>query len=771
MNWKIYSYLKFFIKIRIVHFLRNIFLFLFCARPNRENWQQRILIINLEAIGDVVVFTSVLKYYKKTFPDKKIYLLLKENIGIGEMLRPFVDEIIFVNYRKFSLNPFYGVKYLNFLRKIGFKTVINQDFSPAEIIGKIISVNVGAEEVIGYEGAGLLFDKPFDLNMKKSLTFIEKRIYPSFTKIIPSIDRNRYLNLPSINVIDHYKIVYEEISGRKENNYSTEIFVKPKKTDIKEKYTVVVLGSSVAYKNWPVERFVEVSRIFKERGWLVVLVGSTNEKHLSRKFKELYSGKCLDLVGKIDITEVASIIKDCFLLLSSDTGPVHIAVALKKPSLTILGGGQFGMISLYGYSGINKWIYKEQDCFGDNWRCTHNAKRGKPTKCVDSISVNDVLVSLRELINFLKNNSHLKEGFRISFADRQLSNSAHKKLKIIYTGIQKENYSQRRGFGFEYNNFYLTLKTMPGIEVLEYPLDEIIKKGKRRFNKDLLALVKNEKPDLFFSFMFTDELDKEALKEIKNLTTSIAWFSDDSWRFYNYTRYWPSYFTWIVTTYSWIPDFFKKLGYENVIRSQWGCNAHDYKPVLTDRDIDVSFIGQYNGNRGRVINKLRKAGIDVFVRGWKWPEGRAFQEDMIKIFSRSKINLNINSQPRRFRLKSFARLFFRRSADWIVPDFDWINNFYSWKNIEAPQIKARPFELAACKTFVISGFADDLDKFYKEDEEMVFYRSTEELIEKIKHYLPLETEREKIAEAGYQRTLRDHTYQKRFEDIFKIIGL
>src|SRR3989344_887998 len=769
MKKKIYSYLKFFIKIYLVHLTRSIFLSVFSCLVNKKNWEERILIINLEAIGDVVVFTSVLKHYKKTFPDKKIYLLLKENIGIVEMLKPLVDEIIFVNYRRFSFSPFYSVKYLNFLRRIGFKTVINQDFSPAEIIGKIISVNLGADDVIGYEGTGLLFERPFDLNMKKSLSFIEKRIYPFFNKIIPSIDRNKYLHLPLINVIDHYRIIYEFVSGRKENDYSTEIFVKPKIVNIDKKYIAIVLGSSVAYKNWPVERFVEVSKIFKEKGLLVVLVGSDNERHISKKFKENYSGECIDLVGRIGIAEVASVIKDSFLLLSNDTGPVHIAVALKKPSLAILGGGQFGMISLYGYPDINKWIYKEQECFGDNWRCTHQTKKGESTKCIASVSVDDVIVPLKELINYLEHNTFPQESFKNSFFERKVSSS--KKLKILYTGIQKENYSQKRGFGFEYNNFYLTLKSMPGIEVLEYPLDEIIEKGKKKFNDDLLELIKNEKPDLFFSFMFTDELDKETLKKIKDLRTSMAWFSDDSWRFYNYTCYWPPYFTWIVTTYSWIPDFLKELGYMNIIRSQWGCNEHDYKPIPTKRDIDVSFIGQYNGNRVKVIAELRRVGIDVFVRGWKWPEGRISQKEMIETFSRSKINLNINSQPKRYRWRSFARLFFKRSAGWIVPDFDWGKNFYSWMNIEVPQIKARPFELAACKTFVISGFADDLDNFYKEDEEMVFYRSTKDLIEKIKKYLPLEKEREKIAEAGYQRTMKDHTYQKRFEDIFKHIGL
>lgn len=402
MNLKNYSSLKFFVKIRIVHSLRNVFLFFFGAKPNKENWQQRILIINLEAIGDVVVFTSTLKHYKNAFPDKKLFLLLKNNPGIDILLKNFVDKIIFVNYRKFSTNPFYSFKFLNFLRCIGFQTVVNQDFSAVEIIGKIISVNLCAEEVIGYEGPKIEFDSPFDSNMKKNLDFAEKKIHPHLTKIIPSIDRYKPFKLPLTNIIDHYKIIYETFSGRKENDYSTQIFLEEKAIPILEgKYAIVVLGSSVAYKNWPVERFAEVSDIFKEKNWKVVLVGSQNEKHLAKKFKELYVGDCVDLVGQFNISGVAQVINNAQLLLSNDTGPVHIAVALKKPSLTILGGGQFGMISLYGNPEINKWVYKTQDCFGDNWRCTLGLQSGEPAQCVESITVEDVLLVVQQQLRVL----------------------------------------------------------------------------------------------------------------------------------------------------------------------------------------------------------------------------------------------------------------------------------------------------------------------------------------------------------------------------------
>ncbi len=344
-------------------------------------------------------------------------------------------------------------------------------------------------------------------------------------------------------------------------------------------------------------------------------------------------------------------------------------------------------------------------------------------------------------------------------------------IKVIYLGSHNESYNPKRGPSFEYNNFYLTLKNIRDVEVIEHPFDRILEAGKARFNEELLDLVKKEKPDLVFVFTFSDELDKKTLLRVKEMTKTLGWYADDSWRFYNYSRTWFPYFTWNVTTYSWIPALAKRLGFQNVIRSQWAANPLASHPVEIKRDIEVSFVGQRNPERASVVDSLRRAGINVFVRGWGWPEGKASQEEMLQIISRSKITLNINSQRSPWNIESLGRLLARRSINRFVPDFHVFRNFESWRRIGVPQIKARPFELAACRTFVISGFADDLDDFYKEGEEMVFYRSTEDLIKKIKEYLPQDDLRERIAEAGYTRTLRDHTYEKRFRQIFSQVGL
>lgn len=346
-------------------------------------------------------------------------------------------------------------------------------------------------------------------------------------------------------------------------------------------------------------------------------------------------------------------------------------------------------------------------------------------------------------------------------------------MKIIYSGIRGEYYDPQRSPSFEYSNFYLTFLKMKGVEVIEYPYDWIIEIGKREFNRKLLDLVKEKKPDLFFAFMLTDEFEFGVLDEIRKVTTSVAWFADDWWRIHNYSRFWAPRFSWAVTTRPGAKDIYAEYGIENIIESQWACNNYIWKPIACERDIDVSFVGQYTKSRGKIINSLREAGINVFVRGAGWDGERLSLEEMVRLFSRSKINLNLNPAASLFEPKILSRLFLERSLNKYAFSFDHpISNLKSWLDRRIPQIKARPFEILGCKTFLISGFAPGMEKYYEDRKEIIYYDGTvKNLVDKIKYYLSRDKEREEIAEAGYARTIKEHTYEKRFSEIFRKIGL
>ncbi len=765
---------------RIVSPLRSVFLSLKKPPVNKSGWEKRMLIVNLEALGDLIVFTSVLKLYKKSFPDKKIFLLVKSGIGLEKFFAGnFVDEVITVNYRKFAVNPFYGSQFIRELRGIGFETVINHDFSAAEILGKTLSTELGAKNIIGYEGLGIEWREPFDFQQSKNLTIVKEKIFPKFTKLIPSIDKNIIPTDRLKSAVRHYAAIYEGVTGMAAADYST--FLprppKPEESEIlkkfglsEESYVALGVGASVPYKRWPVFNFGKVVELLTERGLKTVLVGARGDSPTASELKNIYFPAAIDLTGRTSLGELIAILGNSKFIFTNDTSLVHFAVALRKPSICVTGGGHFGMFANYGYPGKNRWLYKKADCFFDSWRCGKGLADGEPSPCLAAVAITMALDEVRMLLENLDTQGGFP-GFQVEFQQELPKKSSMRKIKIVYSDIQSENYDPRRRFSFGYNNFYMTLKSMAEVEVIEYPFDLILKIGKEKFNSNLLHLVKREKPDLFFAFVFSDELDKKTLDEIKNTTKSVAWFADDQWRIFNYSRFYAQHFTSAVTTWSLAPRIYSYYGIDNIIRSQWACNPKVWKPLPGEKKIDVSFVGQRTAARARIIDKLRDAGIKTHVRGWGWPEGRATPEEMIKIFSSSKISLNLNDPPNIFLPKTLGRLVLRRSINKLVPSFNLISNFKSWKNMRVPQIKARAFELAGCRAFVISGMADDINRYYEENKEMVFYRDIGDLIQKIKYYLNHEKEREQIAEAAYKRTLAEHTYGKRFGDIFTNVGL
>lgn len=346
-------------------------------------------------------------------------------------------------------------------------------------------------------------------------------------------------------------------------------------------------------------------------------------------------------------------------------------------------------------------------------------------------------------------------------------------MRIVFTGLENERYRPDLGKTNEHTNFYLLLKADPKNEVIYIPFDRILEVGKKKYNQEILDAVKKGKTDLFFAFMYTDELDFATLDAVKKLTKSIAWFSDDHWRLDNYSRFYAPHFTQVITTWSKAKERYAAYGIKNVIRSQWGFNGRVYHPsAVSGQDINVSFIGMRTNHREKIINELRAAGLNIFVRGFGWPEGRVNFNDMIDIFSRSKINLNLNPPMSSLALKPLAQIFFRRRRKWIVPDFwHFYANLRSYFQKKIPQIKARPFEITGCGGFCITGAADDMENYFIPEKEIVIYHDTPELIKKIRYYLEHEEERMNISKAGYERAIKEHTYEARLKEIFNALSL
>jgi len=351
-------------------------------------------------------------------------------------------------------------------------------------------------------------------------------------------------------------------------------------------------------------------------------------------------------------------------------------------------------------------------------------------------------------------------------------------MKILYVGAKYDYGKPERGFSYEYQNFYDTLIKMNGgsNKITDFFFDEIIlKDGLDKIDEKLMESVKEEKPELVF-FAGIGPMKKETVKEItaKSGAKTLVWFSDDHWQFHKLSKHWASLFHWVVTTDPEAVSKYRKIGYKNVILSQWAFNNFAGAFLNLPEVYDVTFVGSAHGNRKNVIKKIKKENIDIKCWGSGWPAGRVSREEMLKIFCRSKINLNFTKSSG-VLWKELTLIFLHRNYDRSIginnPKY-WLDNLRSLPpSIWRKQIKGRNFEIPGFGSFFLTEYVNHLEDYYEIGKEIDCFRNFKELIGKIKYYLSHNEEREKIAESGYERTLREHTYESRFNEIFKISGL
>ena len=98
----------------------------------------------------------------------------------------------------------------------------------------------------------------------------------------------------------------------------------------------IVPGSNAPARRWPAERFGEVASSLEARGARVVVVGSPNETDLTARVASRAAG-ALDAGGRTDVTDLAALLSLCDLVLTNDTGAMHLAGAVATPTVSLWG--------------------------------------------------------------------------------------------------------------------------------------------------------------------------------------------------------------------------------------------------------------------------------------------------------------------------------------------------------------------------------------------------------------------------------------------------
>jgi spore maturation protein CgeB len=354
-------------------------------------------------------------------------------------------------------------------------------------------------------------------------------------------------------------------------------------------------------------------------------------------------------------------------------------------------------------------------------------------------------------------------------------------MRIFYAAEYK--YPIQKNSRLWYNNLYLPLIDC-GYEVIPFDYNitphflrldinkaadnDFIEKNRSNLENALLKQIraehKRKKIDVFFSYFYSAICRKEVIEEIKRMgIVTINWFCNASYQFHLVKDIAPAF------DYSLVPEKFRLADYKNIganpIYFQEAANPNIYKPFDVEKDYDVTFTGTKYGDRVQIVNYLGQNGVrmDIFGDGWK----RRYIKDNIKKFLMGKDirfpvkNKNIVAHGS-ISDENYIRLF---SQSKICIGLSSCGETHA-NGDRILQIRLRDFEAPMCGAFYITEYQEDLAEFYEIGKEIVCYKSKEELLDKIKYYLRHDSEREQIAQAGYKRAQRDHTWQRRFELFF-----
>lgn len=179
-----------------------------------------------------------------------------------------------------------------------------------------------------------------------------------------------------------------------------------------------------------------------------------------------------------------------------------------------------------------------------------------------------------------------------------------------------------------------------------------------------------------------------------------------------------------------------------------GCPAL-YFPEASDPDIfhpipglpklhEVSFVGGRYGIRERTVGALRRAGIEVAAFGSGWEGGRIDNEAMIRLFVQSKVVLGVGT-------------------------IGHCTDFYA--------LKLRDFDAPMCGSAYLTHDNPDLAALYDIGCDIATYRDIDECVDRARALLADDDAREAMARAGRERALRDHTWDRRFGELFRLLGV
>lgn len=336
---------------------------------------ERILVIKLRYLGDVLLSTPVLASLRAAFPGAFLSVLV--NPGTEPMIEtnPYLDEVLIVER---SASPVRQVRFALALHRGRFDLVIDlTDADRAAILSRI----TGADIRVGFNREGRWRGRLYT------------HVVPVPQQPIPMIRQNLMaLEVLGIPVSESAPLLRvrpadEETAGAALGA----IEVGPG-----EPFVAVHPGARWWFKSWPARRFAGlIDYVQGKLGMKAVLLGGDQEREIAEAILGQVGTEVRSLVGRLGLLELAAVLRRATLFVGNDNGPMHIAAAMGTP-----------VVGLFGLSDPKVWgpagqghatLYKGIDCRS----CFPAGCRRGEENCMRLIGLEEVILVVELMLEEL----------------------------------------------------------------------------------------------------------------------------------------------------------------------------------------------------------------------------------------------------------------------------------------------------------------------------------------------------------------------------------
>ena len=362
---------------------------LFCRYVPVFKLRRGLVVIRMDGIGDMVLFRQSLDHYADAFSVDK-----SEITVIGCKSWQSIADEVFAGYRVISINehayakkPLYRFGINMKMRYLAPKTVVSDAFFRRALMADSLAWVTGAPNTyVSYPYINEPTRSEFTYYLSQTTDVIDTGLYPTH-------ELDRHAAFISQYVFEPVKAIPPVLNWR---DQAPEI---PDGTP----YVVLNSGSNEHGRRWPLEDYIALSKWLVTHGFRAVFVGKADEKAKANLIVDAaIDANIIDMTGKTDLPGLMDILKFAALVVSNDTGPMHLAIGLGTSTVAVIGGGHFGSFVPYPEQATPdnvRFVYERMDCYHCFWRCHKREDPKASFPCVAAVTQEQVQQACLELLS------------------------------------------------------------------------------------------------------------------------------------------------------------------------------------------------------------------------------------------------------------------------------------------------------------------------------------------------------------------------------------